>query len=275
MNTIAMLSVIIGIVSAVVIALDVARYSQSMKIMNIVWVLTALWSGIFGLIAYFWFGRLKKENVGTMTAADEKMGEKMPMDEMAGMPNMDMGSITEMKSKTMVQMSSMPMPMPMEMGQTSTIKMMRQRPKWQAITLSTLHCGAGCTLADIAGEWLLYLTAITIGGSLFLSSVVVDYILALIIGVYFQYAAIKSMSKLPTNKIIAKAFKADVLSLTAWQIGMYGFMAIAIFVIFPLQTLPKDSWMFWFMMQIAMFFGFLFSFPINLLLIKVKIKTSM
>lgn len=255
MNTFAMLSVIIGLVSAVVIALDVARYSQSMKIMNLVWVLTALWSGVFGLIAYFWFGRQKNENVGTMTAADEKMGEKMPME--------------SMKSMTMSKMSSM------QMGHDNTMKMDMKNPKWQSVTLSTLHCGAGCTLADIAGEWFLYITAITIGGSLFLSSVVVDYILALIIGVYFQYAAIKSMSKLPKNKTLAKAFKADVLSLTAWQIGMYGFMAIAIFVIFPLQNLPKDSWMFWLMMQIAMFCGFLVSLPMNLLLIKLKIKTGM
>jgi hypothetical protein len=55
------------------------------------------------------------------------------------------------------------------------------------------------------------------------------------------------------------AFKADTLSLSAWQIGMYGFMAIAYFVIsvgFG-ATLEVNSFEFWFMMKIAMIAGFL------------------
>ena len=33
-------------------------------------------------------------------------------------------------------------------------------PQWQGIILAT-HCGAGCALGDIVGEWLVFLTGVT------------------------------------------------------------------------------------------------------------------
>jgi hypothetical protein len=55
------------------------------------------------------------------------------------------------------------------------------------------------------------------------------------------------------------SFKADTLSLTAWQLGMYGFMAIASILIFQrtfVRRLDPGMGEFWFMMQIAMLCGF-------------------
>ncbi len=69
------------------------------------------------------------------------------------------------------------------------------------------------------------------------------------------------------------ALKADFLSLTFWQIGMYGWMAISTFAIFG-HELPKTSPVFWFMMQVAMLFGFVTSYPINWLLLRMKIKET-
>lgn len=235
MNTIAIISVITGFMSAIIIALDIVRHPQSMKIMSWVWILTGLWAGVLALIAYFWFGR---------ESTKMKMGAKMSM----------------------------------KMGDGATMEgmdMKKKRPYWQSITLSTLHCGAGCTLADIIGEWSICLFAVTISGSLILGSVIIDYLLALLIGVYFQYAAIRAMYVFPRGKTILKAFKADVLSLTAWQIGMYGFMAIAIFMIFRGESFVRCSWVFWFMMQIAMLVGFIAAFPVNIMLIEKGIKKAM
>lgn len=233
MNTFATISVISGIISAIIIATDLALHPQRMKIMNSVWVLTALWATIGALVLYFWFGRQKSPK-----------SPKMPMGEM-NMATMDMGH--------------------MQMAKT---------PKWQSSILSTLHCGAGCTLADLAGEWLVYLGAITIAGSSLLASTVIDYALALVIGVFFQYAAIRQMNRIAPKQALAKAAKADVLSLSAWQMGMYGFMALAIFVFWD-GYLPRYSWTFWFMMQIAMLCGFVVALPVNLLLIKYGIKRAM
>lgn len=154
-------------------------------------------------------------------------------------------------------------------------KMKMDRPRWQSIALSTLHCGAGCTLADILGEWFTHYIPVSIGESLIAGSWTLDFILALIFGVFFQYFAIKEMENISFKKAITRAFKADFLSLTAWQIGMYGWMAIVYFVIFKDMPLERTSWIFWFMMQIAMFFGFFVAFPMNALLIKFGIKKGM
>lgn len=152
---------------------------------------------------------------------------------------------------------------------------MPQRPLWQTVALSTLHCGAGCTLADIVGEWTTFWVPISIGGSFVAGQWVLDYALALMTGVFFQYAAIRPMEYLSRRQTIIKAFKIDFFSLTAWQIGMYGWMSVVIFGIYHNTPLPKNSWEFWFMMQIAMFAGFLTSYPANWLLIKLGIKKGM
>ena len=59
---------------------------------------------------------------------------------------------------------------------------------------------------------------------------------------------------------------------------MYGFMAFAYFYLFraligaPLSTNMVE---FWFMMQIAMIFGFATSYPVNWWLIRAGIKEKM
>ena len=132
--------------------------------------------------------------------------------------------------------------MSMEMPMSGGMMHMPSRPLWQSIILSTLHCGAGCTLADLAGETFTAFVPLTIGNSLLAGQWVLDYILALLFGIYFQYAAIRPMEALPRIKVIAKAFKIDFLSLTAWQTGMYGWMAIVIFVIRHGNPPIHNSW---------------------------------
>ncbi len=245
-----------GVASAAVIAIDLYTCPQKMRIMNPVWILTGLWASFFGLIAYYWFGRTRRCEVDApqQPQATEK---QMPMESM-DVPGMQMA---EMEMGGEMSMSQMKMP---------------QRPYWQKVSLSALHCGGGCTLADLIGEWFLFFVPIAIGGSLIAGSWVIDYLLALVIGIGFQYAAIRGMDRqTPSHRILWRAAKADILSLTSWQVGMYGWMAIVIFVINDGQTLPRTSFQFWFMMQIAMAFGFLCAVPMNMLLIKLGIKKGM
>lgn len=82
------------------------------------------------------------------------------------------------------------------------------------------------------------------------------------------------MKHLTAAKTLKAALKADTLSLTSWQIGMYGWMAISFFVIFN-RKIPTTEPLFWFMMQIAMLLGFLTAFPTNWWLIKRGIKEAM
>ncbi|MGY4500516.1 hypothetical protein ACVWYH_004447 [Bradyrhizobium sp. GM24.11] len=83
------------------------------------------------------------------------------------------------------------------------------------------------------------------------------------------------MRQLSPSEGIRQALKADALSLTAWRVGMYGFMAIAQFALFRKllgQTLEASMPEFWFMMQIAVMAGFLTSYPVNWWLIKTGVK---
>jgi branched-subunit amino acid transport protein len=162
----------------------------------------------------------------------------------------------------------------------------RDTPFPAMVANGALHCGSGCTLGDIVAEWLVFVVpaiAIAFGyQSLFGEKIfavwIVDYVFAYLFGIVFQYFTIAPMRGLSLGQGIIAAIKADTLSLTAWQIGMYGFMAFAYFYLFreligvPLRT---DMIEFWFMMQIAMIFGFLTSYPVNWWLIRSGIKERM
>ncbi|PZX12907.1 uncharacterized protein DUF4396 [Palleronia aestuarii] len=148
------------------------------------------------------------------------------------------------------------------------------------------HCGAGCTLGDILAEWFAVLfpgiVALMGYGTLFSERIfaiwVLDYILAFAIGVVFQYFTIVPMRGLSLLPGLWAAVKADALSLTAWQVGMYGFMAIAHFWIFGRilgVALDPLSFEFWFMMQIAMLCGFATAYPVNWWLIRAGLKEAM
>jgi hypothetical protein len=107
---------------------------------------------------------------------------------------------------------------------------------------------------------------------------IVDYILAYAFGIVFQYFTIAPMRNMSFGAGIIAAIKADTLSLTAWQVGMYGFMAIAYFVIFRSAlgtTLETDSVEFWFMMQVAILCGFATVYPVNWWLICAGLKETM
>lgn len=142
---------------------------------------------------------------------------------------------------------------------------------WKSVVKGALHCGSGCTLADIIAETALIFIPFTLFGKAIYGSWAVDYVLALAIGVIFQYYAIVPMNNLSFKEGVKKAFKADFFSLTSWQIGMYGWMAMATFVIFN-RKIEATEPLFWFMMQIAMVCGFITAYPTNWLLIKFGVR---
>ena len=149
-----------------------------------------------------------------------------------------------------------------------------------------LHCGSGCTIGDIVAETLLLIfpgMATWFGWHwLFQQKMfaawVLDFMLAFIAGIFFQYFAIMPMRDLSPRQGVVAALKADSLSLTAWQIGMYGVMALLQYQVFkPLQGsfVTAGQPEFWFAMQWAMIGGFITSYPVNWWLIRAGIKESM
>ncbi len=239
LHILSIISLAIGFVSAAIIALDEIRDPQHMWIMNIVWPVTALFAGLISLWGYFAYGRLaSKSRVERAMAQDRDMPNK------------------------------------------------RLTPFPVMVAKGAAHCGSGCTLGDICAESLAYLVpaiAVWLGWkSVFAEKIfavwILDFILAFLFGIAFQYFTIKPMRNLSPYEGLIESVKADTLSLTAWQVGMYGFMAIANFWIFAsvLQApLEASSVEFWFMMQIAMLFGFATSYPVNGWLIRQGIKEAM
>ena len=149
-----------------------------------------------------------------------------------------------------------------------------ERPFWQKAFLATTHCGAGCTLGDIIGEWSVFAAGATIAGSALLTDYVVDFALAYLIGIGFQFLTIVPMRHLSPGKGLWEAIKADTLSLVAFEVGMFGWMALAHFVLFSTPPKPNQA-VYWFMMQLAMGAGFLTSFPANWLLVRSGVKPAM
>ncbi len=239
LHILSILSLLAGFASALVIALDEWRDPQHMWIMNVVWPATALFASVISLWGYFAYGKL---------AAQSRVMPAMENDE--PMPN---------KAKT---------PFP------------------GMVAKGAAHCGSGCALGDIVAEWLAFFVpaiAIWLGWqSIFPEKIfavwVLDFIIAFIFGVAFQYFTIKPMRGLSVGQGLIQAVKADALSLTSWQIGMYGFMAIAHFWIFGhllSASLEVPTVEFWFMMQIAMICGFATAYPVNWWLISRGVKEKM
>ena len=196
LNLIAVFLVCSGIGIAVHIAIDLTHRPQSMKIMNAVWILSALWGSYLALWAYNKFGRSSP-----MKAEDDGM-------------KMDMSGMKDMSDMKGMDMSGMKDNMEMDMAMQGEMSMQgMQRPYWQSVALSALHCGAGCTLADIIGEWFTNYVPVTVAGSQLFGNWVLDFILALMIGVYFQFYAIREMEKISVGNALARAFKADFFSL--------------------------------------------------------------
>jgi Domain of unknown function (DUF4396) len=145
------------------------------------------------------------------------------------------------------------------------------RPFWATVLIGISHCGTGCVLGDLVGEWLIFGTGSTINGADTWPCLLVDYGFALFFGIFFQYFSIAPMSGDYGVKTLIRAAKADILSLTAFEIGLFGWM-VAYQVGIWNYRLPMSSWTYWWMMQVGMTLGFITAMPINYWLLKHNIK---
>lgn len=259
LTTVATISLILALLSTIWILIDVIRMPQQMAIMNVVWPLTALYAGPLALVIYYWFGRQDSHHQMQHGNHAQHIHSDHSKHDMHGEQHAEMSS-----SMHSHEMSSMP-----------------EKPFWQSVVLGVTHCGSGCTVGDIIVEGSMHFLVPTVialsGASLVYFTWTVDYVLALLFGVAFQYFSIVPMRHLGFKEGLVTAFKVDFLSLTFWQIGMYGWMAVCLFGIFGIESsaMAKTSPIFWFMMQLAMLCGFVTSFPINWWLIRTGIKETM
>ena len=152
----------------------------------------------------------------------------------------------------------------------------RPDPDWSQIAKGTSHCGAGCMIADVGSEFGIAAAGITLFGSMLWAEYAIDFAAAWALGIVFQYFAIRPMRQdLSAAGAVLAAIKADTLSILCFQVGMYAWMALTYFVLFPAPHLTPFQPAYWLMMQIAMVLGFLTSYPMNRWLIRRGLKEAM
>ena len=136
------------------------------------------------------------------------------------------------------------------------------------------HCGAGCALGDVGGEWIVWATGWAIGSTAELGpEYILDLPLAWIFGILFQYFVIAPLrNQVGELAPLGDAIKSDTLSVLSFEVGLFGWMAIEHYVIW---NPPIDSSSHWFMMQIGMMLGFVTSWPVNRWLLRHGIKEPM
>ena len=149
------------------------------------------------------------------------------------------------------------------------------KPGYATTAVGVSHCGAGCTLGDITAEFAVFGLGASVAGFTLGAEYIGDYLAAIILCIAFQYFAIAPMRGLSLRKGLIEAAKADVASLTAFEVGLFGWMALMFFVFFPAPHLRPDSPVYWFLMQIGMIAGFFTAWPVNTWLIRRGIKEAM
>lgn len=149
----------------------------------------------------------------------------------------------------------------------------KQQPYWQKVWKGVTHCGAGCTLGDIIAESSVFAAGLTLMGSRLYTDYLFDFLAAYLLGIVFQYFSIAPMRNISGWPGIWAAIKADTISLTAFEIGLFAFMFWMNHHFHPrLEPTTPD---YWFLMQIGMIIGFFTSFPANWWLIRKGLKEAM
>jgi Domain of unknown function (DUF4396) len=235
LNLVAWAALGLGFACALYIVADEFRHKQMMRVMYLVWPITALYMGPFAVVAY----RRSLARMKDAMSATPSGGAAMKIHgAMAGMESMS------------------------------------EKPRatfWQ-VAESVFHCGAGCTVGDVIGEVLVPLVGIA-ALSGFWAKTAVDFALAYAFGIAFQYFTIVPMRHLSFAQGIVAAVRADTISISLFEAGMVVWMGFLHFGLG--MRLRAGEPLFWFMMQIAMVAGSIASYPANVWLIRKGWKEAM
>jgi hypothetical protein len=248
----AVISLVLAFVTAIIIISDVIRHPQKMAVMNWVWPITALYFGPLAL----WMYLVARRDFG-----DDHSGHN-PIQDRTTQQGTERSTHQNQQSAHMAMLGS-------QSSHAGSDGM-----TWQTIMKAATHCGAACTLGDIIGEWLVFALGLTIAGSALWPEYILDFALAYVLGIAFQYFAIVPMKQLSFSQGIWAAIKADTLTLITFEIGLFGWMALSYFVLFHPHLEPTNPIQ-WFMMQLGMIIGFFTSIPANYFLLKYGIKEAM
>lgn len=138
---------------------------------------------------------------------------------------------------------------------------------WPTIFISTSLSAAACIFSEV-----ITLPIITLLNHYhFLTPLWLQAIICLAIslfsGLFLQFMAIKQRESLSFWRTLMTAFTTETFPLLVYQAGVFLFMGLALKFVLHQQLDPLMT-AFWFMLQLAMLTGFIFSWPANHFLIK-------
>lgn len=239
----------LGFASALAVLVDetVLGHRQHMWIMNLVHPITALYWGPVWLWVYFSLGRKSSRRWAHREA------------------------------ERLLRECGDPAARAAELQRQGTSTAARDVRPWH-VGNAVSHCGASCTLGDIAGEWTVLMLGIgwfgTWSGHQLPEELLIDFLFAWTLGILFQYLTVAPAAGGGRLKEIWTAIRVTA-SIVAFQIGLFGWMAIFMLVIWPHHGIRIDSPDFWFQMQVGMMLGFLTAWPVNRWLVVHRVKPKM
>jgi hypothetical protein len=138
---------------------------------------------------------------------------------------------------------------------------------WQTIFISTSLSAAACIFGDlITLPIVTLLNQFAINPTVWMEGLIC-VLISLLVGYFLQFLAIRQREKRSPASALLLALKTETFPLLIYQLGIFIFMALALKFVLNQQINPLLV-AFWFMLQLAMIIGFLFSWPANHLLIK-------
>ena len=138
---------------------------------------------------------------------------------------------------------------------------------WQTIFISTSLSAAACIFGDLMTLPIVtLLNQFAITPTIWMQGVIC-VLISLLVGYFLQFLAIRQREKRSFISALLLALKTETFPLLIYQLGIFIFMALALKFILNQQINPLLV-TFWFMLQTAMFIGFVFSWPANHFLIK-------
>ena len=109
---------------------------------------------------------------------------------------------------------------------------------WKSVFVSSTHCASGCVIGDIIGAPIVFAAGWTLFGERLFADYVVLFALAFIFGIAFQYLAIREVRRITPRMALVDALKADTLALTAFEVGLFAWMAVMYFLFVPRRNRP-------------------------------------
>lgn len=216
LNQLALLFLVLGGCTALMILKDIFRHPHPVRIMNVIWPLTGLYMPFFGWLAWWYLGRKPSRQQKLALLVTQKV---------------------------------------------------HRHAGWPTIFISTSLSAAACIL----GELITLSIITTLNHYHFLTplwmQVIICLSISLISGLFLQFLAIKQRESFSLWRTLLVAFRTETFPLLVYQTGIFFFMSLALKFVLNQQIDPLMA-MFWFMLQLAMLTGFIFSWPANHFLIK-------